>query len=508
MKTRDQKIDFLTAALIAAAVSLLLVLVCGRNHIWADDFAAYILEARAIGNGTLSQQVKDNVLLHPSVFYSGDLRQMDELVYVWGYPLLLSVVNKLVGSSHSLLDMLFIYKLLNCAAIGIMAGAAYLFYIRRLSRPIAAVLVVLLVNGFIEEVNCIETDLVFTAFCMLVYLLYDIWREKAYSPIVGLVLGACLAYLDCLRLNGIAIVGWFAAMCLFSFFRPSRKQERSVRELLPLVVFAALWLLGRWLMPVPTSNIKDVGQGNPFRILQSYVIWFARWIFRMIPDWNMPLLVLFSAVFVVCGFWGLTRPDFLKKDFWYAFLSVGTVAVASLLPYVQKIRYMMYILPLILLFVGYGWSDLSRRVVDFLKAKENWNSQTARILTASLAVCVLLIGAVTVQTIKTERKRNVTGATDTTEFAFTEECLEVYSYIEENTQPTDLIAFGKPRCMALVTGRLGFMPFVNDRELMDADYILRVKFNCVFDFDIPPENMDSVTLVLENDSFLLYQVIR
>lgn len=506
MNIRGNKRDLYIAASLAVTVCLLLTMVCGQNHLWGDDFAAYILEGNAISSGTLQQQVQRNVMLHPSNFYSDDITQMDELVYVWGYPLLLSAVNRMVGE-RPLGEMLYFYKLLNCVAIGLMIGAAYLFYKRRLPSSVSVVLSILLANGFIEEVNCVGTDIVFTAFCVFSYLLYDIWKEKNDSPWIGMLLGGCLAYISCLRLNGVAIIVWFAAMCLAERFIPHCKSKWTCKTLIPFAAFGFLWLIGRLTMPVPSSNMKDVGLGNPIQMIPYYIVWFAKWIFCMIPNWNAACRGFFGALFVICGFWGLIQKDFLKQNFWYALLTTGTVVVACFLPYGQRIRYMLYILPLVMLFVGKGWCDLYAKLCSWMKKKTAFSAKTAGSLRIVLSILVVLICATTVSNLLLEYDRNIRNPTDTMEYAFTEESNEVFAYIQEYTQITDLIAYGKPRCMALVTGRQGFVPFLNGHDLLDADYVLRMKKPSIFNYNIPEEYMDSLSLVMENDSFELYQVI-
>ena len=90
------KQDWLCVLMVDLFIFLMVMtsLTVGVNS-WGDDFAAYISEGISIADGTFQEQTKRNYLMHPS-----DLPKeanASGLVYVWGYPLLLSAVYKVVG---------------------------------------------------------------------------------------------------------------------------------------------------------------------------------------------------------------------------------------------------------------------------------------------------------------------------------------------------------------------------------------------------------------------------
>ena len=62
---------------------------------WGDDFAAYMSEGMAIADGEFHEQTVRNYTMHPSPLTLE--ASEDGLVYVWGYPLMLSGIYKLTG---------------------------------------------------------------------------------------------------------------------------------------------------------------------------------------------------------------------------------------------------------------------------------------------------------------------------------------------------------------------------------------------------------------------------
>ena len=57
---------------------------------WGDDYAAYINDGIAIAQGRYAEQTRLNYFMHPSDM---PVEAKDgTLVYVWGYPLVLSLV--------------------------------------------------------------------------------------------------------------------------------------------------------------------------------------------------------------------------------------------------------------------------------------------------------------------------------------------------------------------------------------------------------------------------------
>lgn len=489
--------DGFVALVLAVVVCLISVAVCGSNHPWGDDYAAYILEGQAIANGTLDQQIKDNVLLHPAEFYSADLNAQTELVYVWGLPLVLSVIYKLFGSSRTLVEMFFLYKLVNCVSLGILAGASYWFYAKRMNRKLSFVLTVMLLTIFIPEINLIGTDVPFASFCLLCCCLYERWQEKKNPVLSGVVLGLCMWYLYTLRLNGIGIVIWLVLRHLCNAIRRGPK----ARDLVPFAVFGALWAAGRLLMPVPTSNMNDLTTPAMWSV-EYYIMHFGNWITKIVPHRWLPLCVVYSAAVVICGFWGLVCRGHYRKEFGNYVLMVGSVIGAMTIPYGQGLRYVLFILPQVVLCIGFGAEDLGARISSLLK---RWGVRPVCITAVGILISLGIV-ATNAQTVYAAWQQNVADPTDAYTFGFTDDSQDIYRYISENTPEDAVFAFGKSRTLALATGRLAFNPWANHRQMLDADYFLMDTIDLYFHIDPTEEEARHLTLVYENNSFRLYAI--
>ena len=89
------KADHILFAVIVISILFINVFSLDNNCYWGDDFAAYISEGISIVDGYFDEQVKLNVLMHPSPL--PDEALSGSLVYVWGYPLLLALVYSFAG---------------------------------------------------------------------------------------------------------------------------------------------------------------------------------------------------------------------------------------------------------------------------------------------------------------------------------------------------------------------------------------------------------------------------
>ena len=91
------KRDSLTALLLFLITVLLCTGMLDRGHVWGDDFSAYLLQAQAMHHGTMDEQAKINRMIHASEMTFGEHEDPEELVYVWGYPLILSWIYGVIG---------------------------------------------------------------------------------------------------------------------------------------------------------------------------------------------------------------------------------------------------------------------------------------------------------------------------------------------------------------------------------------------------------------------------
>lgn len=155
-----KKTDYLLFALIVDAVLFLSIFSLTPTCSWGDDFAAYISEGIAIAEGKFDEQVQLNVLMHPSKLPDEALN--GSLVYVWGYPLLLALVYKLVGFDRVGFSSIIYYKLPSAIALALTAGVLFLFLRRRFGKPLSFMLAFLFCtcSEFFSGINSLYSDVV------------------------------------------------------------------------------------------------------------------------------------------------------------------------------------------------------------------------------------------------------------------------------------------------------------------------------------------------------------
>lgn len=179
------KADKFVAAVLAAVMLALCLGSLDYGCTWGDDSAAYISEGIAIARGDFREHVKLNPLLHPSVL--GD-NVGDELVYVWGYPLLLSAVYLADGFDMDNYSNIIVYKLPSALFFAVMAVCFFLLLRRRFSLPASAFTACFFccAQMFFELVNSLYSDMVYMGMCMLTLLWIELYiSERSRRAIIS-----------------------------------------------------------------------------------------------------------------------------------------------------------------------------------------------------------------------------------------------------------------------------------------------------------------------------------
>ena len=502
--------------LFALAATLIVLLFGSFNlttgiYPWGDDCAAYISEGIAIADGKLAEQAQMNLYYHPTdmpqeAFESGSL------VYVWGYPLLLSAVYKLVGFGA---DKIIFYKIPLLLSLALTAGALVLLFRKRLSIHFSFVLAVIfsMSSYLFSALNQLYSDLPFVFFCILTMLLMECicgLEEKGRSVwAIGIVYGISLWFTYETRLSGSAVCVFALVehiILLIPLLKKSVNRKRVIlMHLLPYVLFGVLVLVSErlWLMPA-TQNYSDLSVQIDKSALFKYYLQMIYKYFKIIAGEGNILFILFLV--------GMIATGFRKKNIYLTLLLVGTIIVNSNLPYVQGPRYIYNILPFILLYAANGIvlvADLVKKAYKKAEAKSSKDPASKKLALVMPKICKVFIvvaaALVLVNVCSYGAKNaynNIThwGQTQK-EDAYSSYAIEVYQYISENTDSDSVICFEKPRMLYLNTGRKSFRYGVNGHELSDADYYL--KFKTGFTGELEVEMPDN-EVVLDNEMFVLY----
>lgn len=507
MEQRTGKRDALIALLLALLTLTAALLSLDSGHLWGDDFAAYLLEGRAIVEGTVKEQTQLNLTLHPSRLDFGGKVIEGPLVYVWGLPMLLSIVYRLVGYDMPAGTQIIWYKLPGVLMLSAASAIAYLFFRRRFSRPVSAVLSAALCLNWrvITESNSIHTDIPCLMLSLLALLLIECFlsqRGGARRLVTGAALGAAMWFTCEMRLNGKTVAAVIALAHVIGLLRERPRGRAWLVHLVPWMTMAALWGITRLFLPAATSNTYHIAGGANWWILyniQHYDMEISEWVVRMLPV-GFPLAKYAHYLFYALALIGVAAHG-LKENLHLTALVFGTFAVLYLLPYFQGLRYMLNILPLLLMFAAYGAAFLVRSL-----SKHPAAHRLARVLCGTV-LAVLTLGTLQ-QTVRGEIRHMQEGGIHYRYEAYSDDMVDMYAYVHENTEEDALFAYFKPRALYLNTGRVGFVPGENDHLFSDADYVLLTSdpgVDCI-QGAMWPELWARMELVYSNGSFNLYRL--
>lgn len=441
---------------------------------WGDDSAAYLSEGIAIANGELADQAARNPMLHPSSLPKE--AQSSDLVYVWGYPLFLSLVYKLVGFDTQSFTSIIYYKIPSLVCLSLLAGVLYLFFLRRFSRRISAPLALIfcLTGNFIYTINTLYSDVCFLFFSTLALLLIELFLEsetasaRGPSLPLGAVLGAVLWYTYETRLNGIAIcLTVLIAQLIYLLPRRAslRAPGRLLRHLLPYLLFIALRIVSERLLLPPTPNMSDVGTTDLHKVIY-YALYYGYFTLDYLNSLTgFPVYI--GILFCIPIFVGFFRDGFRRENLHLTLLFVGTYVINLTLPYGQRLRYLYSILPVMMLYLVFG----AQRILNWLAPR--FRIQNRRSLGHRLAALLLIV--VLASAAAADIRNLSAGGRPSENDMYASDSVEMYRYIQENTAVDALIACVKPRAVYLNTGRMGYHAGYNGYKLLDADYYLYIE---------------------------------
>lgn len=499
--------------IIALAIILVVFLIAqahitrGMPNFLGGDFSAYITTGRAIAEGTFEEQAVLNHIMHPSPLpeEAGE----GQLVYAWGYPLLLSLVYRLAGLDLTNYSTILFYKIPSLIALSLTAGILYLFYRRHFSRLFSLFLALVLPTSadLLTQLNYMYSDIVFMGASTLTLWMAETYfdamspqRDIRTSAVRALILGILFWMTYEIRLNGITIILAIAIAHLIRLFRtkPSWNPKSVLLNVAPYLLFFLLKVISEAILLPATSNTSDVGGLNWMQLLQNVKEYYAltNLYFTSLTGNNFPYLgrVMYLIILIGLLFHGLQW-----NNLHLTILLAGTYVVLIMMPYSQGFRYLYNVLPLILLFLGFGCQRVGTWAAKKLSVSER--PQNLMILFAAV-LCLIVLYTPVINTaaanIKNDRQVTETDI-------YSEEAIDMYRFIQDNTESNAVIAFQKPRILYFNTGRLSIHPHTNGHSLEEADYYL---FSSVIHDGIDLELREDPRLKLwyENPSFSLYSV--
>lgn len=526
---RMHRLDTITVIALIAVFFLCSYFSLTNGCFWGDDYAAYISEGIAISDGRLAEQTVLNMKMHPSPLPEEAAGK--PLVYVWGYPLMLALVYRLVGFDRVGFTSVVFYKLPSVLSFALFAAILFLFLRRRFKYIFSLLLTFAFCAcaEFYQFFNTLYSDMVFMFFSLLSLYAAELYLESADHPkrrILGVFLGVVLWYMYEVRLNGIAILLSCITAHLVYVIKAKKftRWETILPELLPYIVFLVLKALSEALIASATSNASDLKDFSFSLFLNNLNVYSAliRDFFSQI--WNNLLISpLYSALRRISGIrysdlsflssvlvWCSIMISVLgmvlfgiRKNLHLSLLVIVYIAAASMLPYTQGMRYIYPILPVIALFFGYGIIFISQKLGFFKKR----TFKKLSVLIASL-MCVLCLYQLVSNDIGHKyaipEKGEIVNVEDIyMQNAYSPAAVEVYNFIRANTPEDCTLAFFAPRSLYLNTERFSIRPDVNSHSIDEADFYL--DYRNTGEYNITPDLGDDFEIIFSNKEFDLYK---
>ena len=503
---RYTRADAVIAIVLAVITLLLGVGMLDADHQYGDDFAAYMLEGKAIAEGRLAEQVKVNAFIHPTESRS-DGGESSSRVYVWGLPLILSVIYRVVGFDQPTGYAILWYKLPGIFFLAMTAAVAYLFYRRRFSKEISAMMTVLLcwTANLIRSSVWVLTDIPCLAVSLLALLMIEVLldaRTQKARYISAVTLGVALWYACVVRLNGKTVVYAVLLAHVIGLVRKKTAVREGFVHVLPYLVMGLLLGISYAVFPKATSNTQDIAIGSSQMIVQNisyYNTVIKQWFASMLPRGfgRFSMIVLGAAY--ICIIAGILS-DGIRRNLHLTVLMVGTFVVLLLLPYVQSLRYLYNALPLLLMFMGYGIQTLIRLAKRITKSEK-----VGRVMrTAAYCVLAFLTLGTVQKVLNIEKIHADAGGFSKRNETYALDAVDMFAYIMEYTAEDDLIAYYKPRALLLNTGRVGFFPNAYGRELTEGQYLLRNQSS--EQIELTPEMEKLLMPVYQSGTYTLYAI--
>ena len=480
------KRSLLILALIVLASSTLSFFMLTRGHLWWDDFASYVMQAKSILSWTMADFIRHNAFTVQNSSYPPG-----PVAYPWGFPLLLAPVYTVFGLNPLAL------KLVSVAFYAVFLVAFYFLARTRLTETESLLLtgVLSVIPTLLAANDLIQSDIPFLAFSTVSLVLADRFSRSAKSPdfATGIALGTAMFMAFFLRTTGILLLAPLGISLLIDSWPgwPAALKKAA----LPALTFGILLALQLVLFPGgQDSYFSHFSMLTPQRLLDNalYYLWLPSWTFDQIPGGVVvyPILAVFLLVSLFTN---------LRRDAALHAYSLLTMLLFIVWPERQGLRFIYPVLPFLFISAFDGMKLVSARL------KTDWQ-KPARWIVSGFWGFVLIVALIV---SADSAYANVSGGREING-PFDSYSNQMFSFIREKTPADSVIIFMRPRALRLFTEHDSFMT-ENCADLVKGNYIaIHEKMGDVG--QIAPEQVSScnplVTLdvVFNNKRFTVYKI--
>jgi hypothetical protein len=470
--------------LVSSALSFSLLT---RGQLWWDDFAAYIMQAQSLLNGTMDAFAQRNAFtVLASTYPPGPI------TYPWGFPLLIAPVYALLGLN------LLAFKLVNTLFYALFLLIFFQLARTRLADLDALVLTAVLAFNpvLLLAHDLIQADITFLFFSTLEIFLIDKLSRQKPAWGTDVATGAIIFMAFFIRANGILLLIPLLVSALMVTWPRWQVALRQIAR--PTLTFGILLIIQMLLFPGGQESYFSHFSMFSLPGLWSnvlYYFWLPAELFNKNPGggtWIYLLLLVFLVV-------SLIRRR--EREAAMHVYSLATLGLFILWPERQGLRFIYPILPFLLL-CAYDGMQIS---VEYLKV--NWHKIGSRIIPvwwSSLAL-VSLVVAFGFASSNLAAKRDINGPFDPISN-------QMFVFVRDKTPKDSVIIFYKPRVLRLLTDRDAFMT-ARCADLSKGNYVVISK-KISGEQQIPPEQVTTcnpavkVDEVFTNKRFVVYKILQ
>jgi hypothetical protein len=480
------KRNLFSLALIALISSALSFFMLTRGHLWWDDFASYVMQAKSVLSWSMGDFVRHNTFTVENSSYPPG-----PVAYPWGFPLLLAPIYAVFGLNPLALKL-----------VGVFFYAVFLVTFYFLARTRLTDAESLLLTGVFAVLpallaanDLILSDVPFLAFSTLSLVLIDRFSRSPKSPDfgLGLALGAAMFMAFFMRSTGILLLAPLGLALLLEFW--PCWQVAIKKASIPVLTFGILVVLQMALFPGgQESYFSHFSMFTAQRLLDNtlYYLWLPSWAFDQIPGGVViyPILAVFALV---------SLSTHLRRDAAMHAYSLLTMLLFIAWPERQGLRFIYPVLPFLFISAFDGMKLACARL------KPDWQKPAQRVVSVFwglILVAALIVSADSAYDITTSG-REINGPFDIYSN-------QMFSFIREKTPADSIVIFMRPRALRLFTGHDSFMT-ENCADLAKGDYVaIHEKYADIG--QIAPEKVTTcnpalkLDVVFNNKRFTVYKI--
>jgi len=449
---------------------------------WGDDWAQYMLQAKAILNRDLHDCIEQNAFMTRE-----SSRPPGPIAYPWGLPLLLALEAKVFSFD------LRVFKLFNILIFVLLVLA-----INRLAgrfvteaQAVAVALMFAFNPVLLHYCNHVLTELPFTLASVCAFLsMENGGRHGRARGRFGLLTGILAFVAVTFRTNGIMILA--AATVRESLPGPFEKGWRrpAITTLLaPYLSFSLLYTAWRGVFPAGGDGYLQMLRGVSFHTLLTNAFTYPVSLFDFFTGGHRSgiVAILLAPLILLGAFQSWRRTAHIT-----AYLAL-TLALYFVWPEGQGYRFMIPVIPFLLILMVSGLD-----VIAQLKTPGNCGNLLAGSIEYGLPALFLVVSSLLVGTGRiSQDKWN----------PYDQPSSEMFRWIKSNTAGDAVISFFKPRAMHLLADRICLTGMPED--VRKASYFVYTKerdWNEGEPAIQAYQQAAPLTLAFENRNFAVYRV--